>query len=85
MTADTLRGKLKDDDAEIRRAAAVACAMKDEKSFVPDLIEILDDPEPIVSRAAMAAPDYFAADSPTACEPSRSQPDRWRRYLHGFQ
>src|SRR5262249_7445944 len=55
MTADTLQGKLKDDDPEIRRAAVLACAMKDEKSFVPDLIELLDDPEPSVSRAAMAA------------------------------
>ncbi len=55
MTADTLRAQLKDDDPEIRRAAALACAMKDDKSHVPDLIPLLDDSEPLVSRAAHAA------------------------------
>jgi hypothetical protein len=55
MTAVTLREELKDDDPEIRRAAALACAMKDDKSHVPDLIPLLDDPEPLVGRAAHAA------------------------------
>jgi len=55
MTAVTLRAELKDDDPEIRRAASLACAMKDDKSHVPDLIPLLDDPEPLVARAAHAA------------------------------
>jgi hypothetical protein len=55
MTADTLRTELKDDDPEIRRAASLACAMKDDKIHVPDLIPLLDDPEPLVGRAAHAA------------------------------
>jgi len=55
MTADTLRAQLKDDDPEIRRAASLACAMKDDKSHVPDVIPLLDDSEPLVSRAAHAA------------------------------
>ena len=55
MTAVTLRAELKEDDPEIRRAAALACAMKDDKSHVPDLIPLLDDPEPLVARAAYAA------------------------------
>jgi hypothetical protein len=55
MTAATLRQELKDDDPEIRRAAALACAMKDDKSHVPDLIPLLEDREPIVGRAAHAA------------------------------
>jgi hypothetical protein len=55
MTADTLRAELKDDDPEIRRAASLACAMKDDKNHVPDLIPLLDDPEPLVARAAHAA------------------------------
>jgi HEAT repeat protein len=55
MTAATLREELKDDDPEIRRAAALACAMKDDKSHVPDLIPLLEDREPIVGRAAHAA------------------------------
>jgi hypothetical protein len=55
MTAATLREELKDDDPEIRRAAALACAMKDDKSHVPDLIPLLEDREPLVGRAAHAA------------------------------
>ena len=54
MTAATLRQALKDDDPEIRRAAALACAMKDDKTHIPDLIPLLEDREPIVGRAAHA-------------------------------
>jgi len=55
MTAVTLRAELKDDDPEIRRAASLACAMKDDKNHIPDLIPLLDDPEPLVARAAHAS------------------------------
>jgi hypothetical protein len=55
MTAATLRAELKDDDPEIRRAASLACAMKDDKSHIADLIPLLDDREPLVGRAAHAA------------------------------
>jgi hypothetical protein len=55
MTVATLRDMLQDEDLEIRRAAALACALKEEKSFVPDLIKLLDDAEPHVWRAAHAA------------------------------
>jgi len=55
MTAATLRQELQDDDPEIRRAAGLACAMKDDKSHIPDLIPMLQDREPIVGRAAHAA------------------------------
>jgi hypothetical protein len=55
MTAATLRDKLRDDDAEVRRAAALACAMKEEKVHVGRLIELLQDPEVPVVRAAHAA------------------------------
>jgi HEAT repeat protein len=55
MTAATLRAKLADEDLEIRRAAALACAMKDEIAFVPDVIPLLADREPLVARAAYAA------------------------------
>jgi hypothetical protein len=55
MTAATLRQELQDDDPEIRRAASLACAMKDDKSHIPDLIPMLQDREPIVGRAAHAA------------------------------
>src|SRR5207253_8845134 len=55
MKATTLRDKFIEDDLEIRRAAALASAMNEDKSFVPDLIKLLDDAEPPVTRAAHAA------------------------------
>jgi hypothetical protein len=55
MKAATLADKLRDDDAEVRRAAALACAIKDERDNVPRLIELLGDHEPTVARSARAA------------------------------
>jgi hypothetical protein len=55
MTAVTLREKLRDDSAEVRRAAALACAMKEDKTFIGDLIALLDDSERSVFSAAHAA------------------------------
>lgn len=54
MTAATVRERLGDDNAEMRRAAALACAMREEKEHIPRLIELLDDPETQVARAAYA-------------------------------
>ena len=55
MTPATLQGELRADDTEIRRAAALACAMKEDLQHVPDLIALLDDPKSSVARAAHAA------------------------------
>jgi hypothetical protein len=55
MTASTLKDKLQDDDAEVRRAGVLAVAMKEELSLAPRLIEMLRDGEPAVSRASLAA------------------------------
>ena len=55
MTAATLIDKLQDADREIRRAAALACAMKEEKKLIPNLIQLLEDAEPPVVRAAHVA------------------------------
>jgi hypothetical protein len=54
MSADTLRGMIKSDDAELRRGAVLACAMKDDKAHVPDLIGRLTDDDELVVRAAHA-------------------------------
>src|SRR5262249_47924057 len=51
MTSATLRERLKDPDAELRRAAAVACAMKEDKALIPELISALDDGDAWVVRA----------------------------------
>src|SRR5262249_17017673 len=55
MTAPTLRERLADEDPEIRRAVALACAMKEDKGHVPDLIGLLGDRDPMVARSAHVA------------------------------
>jgi hypothetical protein len=55
MTAQTLRDKLKDSDEEVRSAAALACGMKKDNQYVPDLIASLDDMDRRVVRAAYIA------------------------------
>ena len=56
MKDQTLGLYLKDEDAEIRRAAALACVLKDAKTLIPGLIPLLDDPEKdIVRKAALLA------------------------------
>ena len=55
MKVDTLVRYFQDQDAEIRRAAALAAAMKDDKALIPALINLLTDSEPAVARAAHAA------------------------------
>jgi HEAT repeat protein len=55
MSAATLRDKLKDTSPEVRRAAALACAMKKSRNEIPDLIALLQDADPAVPPAARAA------------------------------
>jgi hypothetical protein len=54
MTAATLRGRLDDPRPELRRAAALAWAMKDDRAAIPELIALLEDPEDLVVRAVRA-------------------------------
>jgi hypothetical protein len=54
MTAETLQGMTKAEDPELRRGAVLACAMKDDKTHVPHLIDRLTDDEDLVVRAARA-------------------------------
>jgi hypothetical protein len=55
MSAATLRDKFKDADPEIRRAAILAAAMNEDKSFVPEIVNLLADPSPVVWHAAPVA------------------------------
>jgi hypothetical protein len=55
MKVESLANYLTDDDTEIRRAAASACAMKDAKPLIPNLIKALNDPQTLVVQAAHAA------------------------------
>jgi hypothetical protein len=55
MTTATLGDKLRDADPEVRRAAALACAMKETAAHIPDLIVLLQDKDSAVPPAARAA------------------------------
>jgi hypothetical protein len=54
MTASTLRALAREEDAELRRAAVLAMAMKDDRDHVPDLVAAILDEEEVVVRAARA-------------------------------
>jgi HEAT repeat protein len=55
MTAATLRNKLSEENPEVRRAAALACAQKEDPAHVPDLMTRLEDADAAVARAARQA------------------------------
>lgn len=55
MTPRSLREMMKDQEIELRRAACLACGMRDERAFAPALIERLTDPSDYVVRAARAS------------------------------
>jgi hypothetical protein len=78
-----LRQWLQDDDVEIRRAAALSCIKRKDTSLVPDLIALLDDPEPLVATAAhsvlksLAGKDF--GPKPGSDRVTRSQAvDAWK-------
>lgn len=74
MTPDTLRTMLKANEPELRRAAALACAMKDDKNHIPDLVAAVGDGEATVVRAARAGlKSLTGKDFATA--------DEWRDWL----
>ena len=55
MKPATLQSYLKDELPEIRRAATLACAAREAKELTGELIRLLNDPDPLVERAAHAA------------------------------
>jgi HEAT repeat protein len=55
LATAALRDKLQDDNVELRRAAAFACGRKLAKELIPDLVQLLQDPEKDVIQAARAA------------------------------
>ncbi len=83
MTAGTLRGMLKADEAELRRAAALACAMKDDKGHVADLVGALEDRDEGVWRAAKAGlKSLTGQDLGPATEADKPAAVRaWREWL----
>jgi HEAT repeat protein len=55
LAAGPLLGLLQDNEPELRRAAALACARRDAKTYVPPLIPLLRDRDEDVAAAARAA------------------------------
>jgi hypothetical protein len=55
QTVGQLRSLLRDDVAELRRAAARACALQKERSLTPELIRLLGDEDLDVAQAAHTA------------------------------
>jgi HEAT repeat protein len=55
MTAASLRERFREEDPELRSAAAVASGRKGDAGLVPDLVRLLDDDEGAVKTAAASA------------------------------
>jgi hypothetical protein len=75
MKSATLGDKLVDSDAEVRRAAALALAMKDDRSHFLRLVELLEDPDAAVARAAHAALRSLSGQD-FGPDPAASRPER---------
>jgi hypothetical protein len=91
MKATTLTNYLEDGDAEIRRAAALACAAKEDRSLIPSLIPHLGDPERAVSEAVHSAlRDLSGKDFGPAANAGREERERavsqwldwWKKQEH---
>jgi len=81
MTAKTLRNLMGDSDRELRRAAALACAMKEDKSHVPDLIALLNDTDVLVLRASRAALKSLSGGQDFGPEPDADGADKAKAIL----
>src|SRR5262249_27700502 len=85
MTAATLRERLTDEDVEMRRAAALACGMKEDKQYVPDLIPRPEDRAARGARAAQGAlkhltkEDFGPAAKASPAERAAAI-DRWKTW-----
>jgi hypothetical protein len=86
MTDKTLGEYLRDEDAELRRAAALGLAMRGRTEHLGRIIELLLDAQPTVERAAHAAlcqlsgQDFGPPVNATEAEKTGAVA-RWRRWL----
>jgi hypothetical protein len=87
MSQITLREKFKDSSAEIRRAAILAAAMNDDKTFIPDILNLLKDPSatvwhavPVALRSLTGKEFELATNSsPTEREQAKGRWEAWWR------
>jgi hypothetical protein len=83
MTPETLRAMSKANEPELRRAACLAGAMRDDKTHVPDLIARITDVDDGVVRAARAGlksltGEDFGPDSNATDEAKQQAAVRWK-------
>jgi hypothetical protein len=94
LTESTIRQWLKSDNAEIRRAAVLALAMKDDGGSgsgrmdrLSDIVDRLDDTDPLVVRAALAALKSLTKEKfgppPNATEAERAHAiEEWKDWFN---
>jgi hypothetical protein len=90
MRAGSLAKYLKDDDAEIRRGAALALAMRDQKNRIPDLIPLLNDPQQAVVLGARSAlreltGKDFGPEPHASSEDKARAAAQWQAWWEGSQ
>ena len=86
MTPETLKKLTAMNEPELRRAAILACAAKDDKSHLPDLIARINDPDEDVVKAARAglrslAGEDFGPYPGASDEEKQSVAVKWRFWL----
>lgn len=86
MNRDTLRHMLTERDAELRRAACLAVAMKDDRELIPDVIDCILDPNDIVVRAAKASLKAISGEDHGPAvgandDEKRAAADAWRLWF----
>jgi uncharacterized protein (TIGR03067 family) len=85
LRPSTLLDKLQDANSEVRRAAALACAMRGSKEMIPEIVKMLEDSEPRVGRAAhralqlLTGKDFGPAQDAEAAE-RRKAAGLWKNY-----
>ncbi len=90
MKATTLRDKLQDDNVDVRRAAALACGIKKEAEHIPELLQLLDDPErPVIQAARKSLKELTGEDFGPDEEAGRDGRTRaaaaWRKWWKEHQ
>lgn len=76
MSAATLRAMAKAEDAELRRGAVLACAMRDDRAHAPDLIDRLADDADLVVRAARAGLKSLSGGQDFGPKPGATKAER---------
>jgi hypothetical protein len=85
LQAEAIGHDLGNENAEIRRAAALACALAEAKQFTPQLIGLLDDRDADVGRAArvalraMTGQDFGPAANADAAD-RKAAVDKWQEW-----